>query len=376
MQNQRVIDWEVIRSEYPILSRQTYLNTPASGLIHPDVIRAGNKASEKYFEEATQYKEDWIFNGKEVIRKVVANYLGCNTTELAFCQNFSLQANMVAEMLVGHKKKVAVVKGDYPSLTLPWKLKGFEVNEFAVSENLTLDYDKLEDFLKQNHSEILAISHVQWNSGFISDLSVLSSICQRLGVLFILDATQSAGVLPLNIQSQPIDILMASTYKWLGAGFGNGFMYIKEGLIDEFTPRVGGFNSFLWDQAQPYYKPTIKSFEPGHLDHEAFARLMAAIKLHQSMGVAQLQQRVKDLMNYFLSKASERGIKVLGEFNESQRGSIAFVEGDMSVCKALLHEKVVTAPRGSGVRLGVHFYNSQHDIDRFVDVYSNVLAIT
>lgn len=372
MQVQSETNWELIRSEYPILERVTYLNTPASGLIHSSVIEAGQQVSQQYFDRATEYKEEWIFKNKDIVVSTMADFMGCTSDELALCPNFSLALNMAADLLNEHKR-VGLVEGDYHSLTLPWKLKGFEVFEFPLSEGLSIDYTQLEDWIRKENLEILAISHVQWSSGFVADLQKLSDICKRNEVLFVLDATQSTGALPLNIQAQAIDILVASTYKWLGAGFGNGIMYVKKGLLDRYTPKIGGFNSFLRDQSKPYYKPNIKSFEPGHLDHEAFTRLKAAAERHNAIGRQDIYDRVTALMDYFLEQAEKNEVEVLGNFARSERGSFAFVKGDVQLCKLLEKEKVIVSPRGPGIRVGMHYYSNEIDIDRFFEVYTSLI---
>ena len=371
MQVQHEINWESIRGEYPILDEVTYLNTPASGLMHSSIIEAGQRVSTEYFNRATEYKEEWIFKNKDLVVAEVASFMGCEKEELALSPNFSLALNMAADILRTHKK-VGLLQGDYPSLTLPWKLKGYEVVEFAVTNRLTIDYDLVETTIKRERIEVLAISHVQWSSGLVVDLSRLSDICRRNDVLFVVDATQSSGVLPVDINAQHIDILVASTYKWLGAGFGNGFMYVKKGLLDRYIPKIAGFNSFLWDQGKPYYRSTIKSFEPGHLDHEAFTRLKAAMERHRSIGKENIYLRVKSLMDYFLEQAKHKGVEVLGDFTPAETSSFAFVNGDAQLCKLLAEQRVITSPRGPGIRMGVHYYNDKTDIDRFLEVYTSL----
>lgn len=363
-----------VRKAYPVLQEYTYLNTPATGIIHPQVRAVADAANEKMALHGTKYREEWMFEQKAQVRETVAQFINAPVEGIALSQNFSLTINMLAEMMQGAGRKATIVEGDYPSLTMPFKVRTYEVEEFKLNGDGNIDYEGLERHLVEHQSDILAISHVLWSSGLVIDLEKISQICKRVGAISVVDATQSAGVLPIDWKAYPVDVLAASTYKWSGAGFGNGFAYIDAGLLDQFEPKTAGFNSFLWKDGKPYYEPNIRCFEPGHHDHEAFLRLQKALNMQMDFGQKNIVSRVRTLVDYFYTHLQDHTGTILYDFRPQVSGSILFVKGDQKVLQALEQEKILVSARGKGLRLGLHYYNNHEDVDRFVEAYLKQLG--
>jgi len=365
------INWGLLRADYPILEERTYLNTPAYGPMHPKVQQAASKEMEAYAAGGADQFMEFVFTEKARIAEAIGQFVKAPAEQLALSQNFSVPMNMVAEMLhpLGN---VALVEGDYPSLTMPFRLRDYEVHELSIQQDARIDYDALSDLIKQNDIKLLAISHVQWSSGYVVDLEKVAEICTAHQTKLLVDGTQSIGVIPTDLGDINPDVFIASTYKWLGAGHGNGFIYVKSDLLDEFKPRTAGFNSFLWKDGKPYYEPNIHCFEPGHLDSVAFARLKAAIDLQMEIGQDRIFQRVRELVDSFKEYSLRTGIPLLYDFKDKELGSILFVKGSNETIRALKSNRVEAVPRGKGVRIGLHWYNNLDDIARFWDVYARV----
>src|SRR5690606_29437753 len=119
-------------------------------------------------------------------------------------------------------------------------------------------------------------SHVQWLSGFKTDLQELSRFCREHDIWLIVDATQSLGAMPLNPVRLDIDVLISSNYKWMNAGFGSGVMYMCDDFFNEYTPKVGGNNSYTPVNGKMQYVPSVQSYEPGHPNMYGFSVLQAA----------------------------------------------------------------------------------------------------
>lgn len=363
---------ESLRADYPVLSAYTYLNTPATGIVHPSVQKAGQAASEKMAVHGSRYREEWMFETKAQVKQTVAKFINAPVEGMVLAQNFTIPMNMLAETLYRDGEKVAFIQGDYPSLVMPFKVRGFDMREFKLEADGKINYNALEDFLKQHNIDILAISHVQWGTGYVISLSQVAQMCKQQGVLSVIDATQGAGVLPIDVKSLDVDVLAASTYKWAGAGFGNGFMYVAQRVLEHYEPKTAGFNSFLWKDGKPYYEANIKCFEPGHHDHEAFIRLQAALNRQMEMGQEVILDKVRALVSYTHEQLQLRGLQTIYGFEGREAGSILFVEGDQRILSALEEKKVLAAARGKGIRIGLHYYNNFEDVDRFVEIYSGL----
>mgnify|MGYP000680806888 CR=1 FL=1 len=370
--NSDIIQLESYRADYPVLKEYTYLNTPATGIVHPKVQQAAQEASEKMTIHGSKYREEWMFETKAEVKEAVAKFINAPVEGIVLAQNFTIPMNMLAEMLYSEGKKVAYIQGDYPSLVMPFRVRGFEMHEYKLDGDGRIDYNALEDFLRQNRIDILAISHVQWGTGYVVSLTEVAQMCKLQGVFSVVDATQGAGVIPVDVKALDVDVLAASTYKWAGAGFGNGFMYVAQKVLEQYEPKTAGFNSFLWKDGQPYYEANIKCFEPGHHDHEAFIRLQTALERQMEMGQEAILEEVHKLVNYTREQLQLKGLGSIYTFEGREAGSILFVEGDQSTLNALEEKKVLAAARGKGIRIGLHYYNNFEDVDRFVEIYSEL----
>lgn len=360
---------ESLQEAYPVLESYTYLNTPATGIVHPAVQAVGQAASERMALHGSKYREEWMFETKIQVKETVAHFINAPVEGIALSQNFSITMNMLAEMMYDPGRRVAFVEGDYPSLTMPFRVRGFEMHEFALLPDGSIDYEALHLFLVAHKIDVLAISHVRYTSGHVVDLSKIAQMCKLAQVVSLVDATQSAGVLPIDCKAVQVDVLSASTYKWAGAGFGNGFTYINPTLLERFEPKTVGFNSFLWENGKPYYEPNIKCFEPGHHDHEAFLRLQKALEMQMEMGQEHILARTRSLVDYFYAQLDQYKEAILYDFRSQAPGSILFVQGDVALVKSLEQEQILVSARGKGLRLGLHYYNSHKDVDRFVEAY-------
>lgn len=95
----------------------------------------------------------------------------------------------------------------------------------------------------------MTVSHVEFTNGQLYDLKLLSSIAHKYNAYLVVDATQSAGVIPIDVNELGVDVLVSASYKWLCSSFGMAIMYINNELIKTLTPGLFGFRSHkkMWD---------------------------------------------------------------------------------------------------------------------------------
>src|SRR5690606_25751688 len=134
----------------------------------------------------------------------------------------------------------------------------------ADTDGFTIPIKELKQRLLDENINVLAISHVQWMSGYKLDLADIGRFCADNGIGFIVDATQSLGAINIDLSALPVDVLIASDYKWMNAGFGTGIMYVGRNFINNYPPAVAGFGSYTFSGGKPQYIPGARSFEPGH----------------------------------------------------------------------------------------------------------------
>src|SRR5690606_1979975 len=121
----------------------------------------------------------------------------------------------------------------------PFRWNGFDTVVIQPLADGTIPLELLAAAMEKERPQLVAISHVQWATGFRTDLDALGALCRSHGAWSLVDATQSWCNAPLNLRGTPIDILAASGYKWPLAGMGNGFLHLAEHVREELAERNG-----------------------------------------------------------------------------------------------------------------------------------------
>jgi selenocysteine lyase/cysteine desulfurase len=181
-------------------------------------------------------------------------------------------------------------------------------------------------------------------------------------MLLIADGTQYMGTAPFSFKDSAIDILGASCYKWLCAGFGNGFMLVKEGVQERIFPKTIGFNSADTFDSTPADTRFIKYFEPGHQDFIAFGSLDQAIKKVEQIGIENISAAIKKRTLYAMEGLIEKGLLPEKSINRKEHSSIINFTGDQLLFEKLQSNNIVCSPRGGGIRVSFHYYNSMDEV--------------
>ncbi|MGB3779500.1 MAG: aminotransferase class V-fold PLP-dependent enzyme [Tunicatimonas sp.] len=353
-----------LRKNYPALAGRTYLNTASCGLVSKATAAAAQQFYQELLEQGGAPRNEW-YAQVPLLRQEVADWLGAEAEEVALLPNFSVACNYVAQALTGHSR-VLLLDSDYSSLTLPWLLPDYRVHYFSATPNGTIDLNGLEEQVKKHRIEVLAISHVQYASGYCVDLEVLSRCCRDWGVLLVVDATQSLGVVPIDLRAAPVDVLIGSGYKWMTAGYGNALLFVRRALHDRLRVPAVGNNSF--DDS-----PTVRSrsdlqfsarlLEVGHYDFASLRALQQAVRELQAIGQPAIHQRVQALVAYLHGRLPTL-VEMISDYAPAHRSGITVLRGGAALERALLKENIITSARPQGLRISLHFYNNKADIDR------------
>ncbi len=348
----RSVDWQSLRIDHPALSEMTYLDTSSCGLIASSTAEEAHREQIRLMTEGSRRFQYWMTGGHEPVRRSVADSIGGAVRGVALVPGFSVgMAQLTA--LLKHRSRVLLVEGDYPTLHAPFERGDHEIVWFRPGVDGTIPKKALEATLMRERPDILAVSHVQWRTGYSVDLSSITAICRENGILTVIDATQSWGSLPIDVEAMGIDILGASGYKWPLAGFGNGFMYISEAASNEIKERS------LVDP--------VPAITGGHNDPVALVRLAHALERMERIGITAITERVIGLFTYAVDRLDDAGVKILNGRDPIGRAGILMIEGDEELLAGLKEKGVQVALRGQGIRIGIHYYNSTMDIDRLVE---------
>lgn len=360
-----MINWEELRDEHLENYTGVYLNSPANGI--PSLATEAFVAAEilKFRETPGQYRTNFISTAIPAIKQQVADLLSAKTSEVALIQNFSIGLNLFVQSLPA-KTKILLIEHDYPSLTTPFVINDFEVTWTTFEDDHTLNLTKIEEAIKRHKPAFFALSHCQYLTGYLADLDSIGAICKQYSCKLIVDATQSFGSISIDVKKCNISILGASCYKWVLAGFGNGFLYINENTLNTYPPKSAGYNSYLWEDGIAIYRPSIRSYEPGHHDHVAFHRLGFALQTIKEIGQDFIYLRITELMDYLIEQLEQAQIPVVGDFYDENRLGILVIKSKGGLFQHLVSKDIEVSERGGNIRIGLHYYNDEKDVDVFV----------
>ena len=324
-------------------------------------------------------RRNWFAHVDEV-RANVARLINADADEVAFVQNTGQGLSMVAgAMNLSAGDRIICSTAEYPSNVYPWmalaKATGAEV--VMIPERVDEHGQArvvLDDVLREishRRTRLVAISHVQWASGQLTDLHSIGQACHDFGVGFVVDAIQSMGVVPINVKGLKVDAVVAGSHKWLLSPGGAGVLWMRKELIADATPNHVGWNSvvepFKWEQIRFDLRADAQRFEPGTLPMTSIVGLGAAVELLLEVGVARVFEQVLDLNRLFRDGIEKLGATVATP-SEAGAGSVCFTfagHDPLEMYKRLASEhNVELAMRGGRVRFSPHFYNTKEQVER------------
>lgn len=380
---------ELRETEFPILKHTTWLNAAASS----PTPRSAYLAMEGFLRE-TMEKGDTRYPAwarmKDQTRERFARFINAKPTEIAFTQSTSFGFHVIAQALKQHGvEEVLTLDAEFPSTTLPLLYDGLRLRAVKQRADGTWHLDDLEAALTKTTGAI-AVSAVQYASGFRVDLEKVSALCRARGLVFIVNAAQGLGHVPIDVQKLGADFVAGTSHKWLAAGYGTGSLFIAQKWLERTRLPFGGWLSV---KPEEQFLPWVHAAR-SHEDERAFTAtgtkfraeasaleagagawvglyaLDAALALHEAVGVENTLRH-----NIALQLKLRAQLRALGftpttpDDPETLSGICVIpVKGPpIDTVRALLREaNIATTARGGGLRISTHVFNDESDLDTLV----------
>ena len=353
-----------IIKQFPVLSQYIYANTATSGLLYDGLL-----------DWRQEHDLDFLIGGSTMkmkghlliseTRNSVGKFFDCKTDNVALVPNFSIGLNLLLEGMQA-KRNVLLLEGDYPSLNWPFESRGHATYYLKVTDSLE---ENIYDRIKLDNINVLALSLVQWLNGIKVDLEFLKNLKKDFpDLLIIADGTQFLGTEIFNFEDSGIDVLGASSYKWLLGGYGNGFMLFADDTPSKFKCRSTGFNAADGDMEGREKVSFTKQFEPGHLDTFNFGSLNYSLRFLCDIGMDTISEQIKKLSLKAKGELENLGLLEESVVKRKAHSSIFNIQGDKDLYAKFMEQDVVCAQRGNGIRLSFHFYNTENEIDKIIGI--------
>jgi selenocysteine lyase/cysteine desulfurase len=265
---------------------------------------------------------------------------------------------------------------EYPANQYPWMnlaARGVEVRS-VPSRGSRLHIDDLRGAMN-DRTRVLTVSSVEFASGFRNDLDAIGELCRERGVFFFVDAIQSLGAFPLDVQKTPIDALSADGHKWMLGPEGAGFGYVRREWVERLHPiGVGAFSVIRpleFSTIDFTLKPHAGRWEGGAMNIPGITALGASLELLLNAGIANVERRVLALTDYLCDRAASLGWSVFSSREPREKsGIVSLIHPTLpanDVMHRCFHSGVVVRNRADRVRVSPHAYNTEGEIDRFLD---------
>lgn len=359
-----------IAGQFPVLKNQIYVNTPVFGPM-PEGLYQWRQEHDREFVMNASLMRTRTLETISNTRTTVGRFFGCKRDNVALVPNFSTALNMLLEGM-NNKQKVLLLENDYPSVDWPFMKRGFPISYVKIDEALE---ENILNAVKNENISILALSVVQWQNGLKIDLDFLKRLKKEFpDVMIIGDGTQFMGTANFNFEASAFDVIGASAYKWLLAGYGCGFMLFKDTVQQHCDLKTIGFNAANANHDKRDIIRFARRFEPGHLACTTFGSLGYSLNYLDGIGKDKIEAQNQKLSEKFKRDFSELGLLQDAVVARKNHSTIFNIKGVTNVFNHLVENNVVCAQRGDGIRMGFHFYNTEAEIDAIVDILKKSLS--
>lgn len=352
-----------------------------------DVLRtfAGEVERGAYLD-TTWYKE------VESLRDSTAKLIHCHPDEVALLKNTSEGLATVANGIDWRAgDRIVTTAIEYPANMYPWMdlAQRFGVELITVPGHITeegvhrIPTESILAAIEHHRTRLVTLSHVQFATGQRHDIAAVGAVCRSRGILFNVDAIQSLGIIPFDVEAMNVDYLSADGHKWLLGPEGAGLFYCRRELIEQTRASMIGWsnvtNAGNYDRYDFTFKRTAAKFECGTQNIPGFLALKASVDLLLSLGIENVSARLRMLTDRLAAGLQAAGYVLAsprGDYDWSGITSVSHPSRSLEALPAQLRRlhRIEVAFRGGRLRITPHFYNTETQIDRLIEILTRAAA--
>ena len=389
---------ERFREAFPAVRKCLYFGTAGVGPL-PQV------ALDRMAAAADRLRGDFTWNAWEEdlpaeARQLAAALIGAAPERVALTHSTSEGINLLAGGYPWRAGDGVILNPlEYPANVTPWLYQA-ERNALDVRVVPAKGHEiPVEDLIAaiDSRTRVLAVSHVEFGAGFRHDLLRLADAIHEEGGLLCVDAIQSIGALAVDVEALGIDVLATGGYKWLCGPLGTGFAYVRDAVAAELHPPTMDYANLqestygrVWDSLVTGADVEM-SCSPRALDRRRFegegwspvlmSGLAASLRLLLDVGIDAIAARIESLVSYAIDGLARCALPILSPTDPAKRSGIVTIGipqnlRDPAQVKAvdqrMKDAKLVAFLRGGGLRLAIHAFNTEQEIDAAIDFVASL----
>lgn len=373
-----------------------YFDNAATTLKKPDTVAKAVFDSINSFANASRGSYELSLNSERVIldtrEKIVKLFNGYSPNYVAFTSNSTEALNTAIKGMLNKNSHIITTSLEHNSVLRPlyeMETLGTELTIIKANNKGELNYNDIEKSIKQNTKAIIC-THASNVIGDVLDIEFIGNLCTKHNILFILDASQTAGSINIDMKKNNIDVVCFTGHKGLMGPQGTGGLCIKKG-VDIKPLKTGGSGIKTYSKTHPENMPT--KLEAGTLNSHSIAGLNAALEFIENETTEKIRDKERELADCFYNGIKNiENIKLYGNYNTKKRTSIVALNiGDTDSakvsdilsskyniatrsgghCAPLMHEALGTVKQGI-VRFSFSYFNTFEEIEKGIDAVREI----
>lgn len=365
------------RPEFPILSHTTYMISHSLGAMPRRTLAALQEFGETWATRGIRAWEEGWWNLPVTTGNLVGAIIGAAPGEVVMHQNVSICQSIVASCFDwrGPRNKLVTDGLNFSSNDYIYhglERQGARVCSVTSADGMTLD---TEDMLAaiDEQTRLVSVSHVAFRSSYVQDLAAITRRAHEVGAYVIADLYQSAGILPVDVRALDLDFATGGSVKWLCAGPGAGYLYVKRALWPQLEPAATGWMAhrepFAFESGAIEYADDAFRFLNGTPNVPALYSARSGYEIVQEIGVPAIREKSLRQTARLMELADEAGIPVRTCREPERRGGVVILDvphGKQVTRELALREVLVDYRPRAGIRIAPHFYTTDEELDHTI----------
>jgi kynureninase len=358
------------RGEFPIFRDRVYLNTCSLGALGE---RSRRKVAEFLDLWQSRGASAWYDVWWEALGDLRARYgriVNAAPNDIALAPSISVALSAVAESLDYRRRpKVVITSLDFPTVAYQWLAKVRDGVDLVVIESPDRVSVPVEAIARaiDDRTALVVTSHVYFTTGAIQDIKRVAAAAHAHGALCLIDAYQSVGQIPVDVQDAGVDALVAGGLKWLLGGPGIVFLYVREAVARRLEPRISGWfgqrEQFAFDPRALTFHDDARRFEMGTPSLAAVYAQLGGLEYIEEIGVPRIREVTAALTEDLIATARAAGFTPKVAAEPERRSAIVMIPmpDPAAAVRHLAAGGVIADSRPGHVRFSPFFYNVQED---------------
>jgi len=363
------------RSRFPIFGHTTYANSCSQGALSSDVREAYEAYLAGWDENGAEW-EHWVERA-ESARAAFARLVGADAAEVAVTTSVSQAVSglVSALPLERGRNRFVISEFEFPTvgqIAHAQELRGAEVVHVRPDADGRIPLERFAEAIDER-TALVCCTAISYRTGYRQDVASIAGLAHERGALCLADSYQAAGAVPLDVRALDVDFLTAGTVKYLLASAGLGFMYVRRGLHERLLPTQTGWfadeDIFRMDISDYSPASDARRFDAGTPPVPNIYAGIAGMGLVEEVGVPEIAAHVRRLADRLVAGLDDLGATVATPRGETEYGPLVCVASTdpHALVDALAAARIVISSRDANVRISLHLYNVEEDVNRIIE---------